>query len=154
MAGFPCLTTAAIERLADGSLRLTTIAGHLPHTQWYSEDESMAFLESWTARVFAAPRSGSGSADLHEAQPTPRQGCCVVFTTLQAEPQGSRCAAFAGEILIVARSTSGAVPLSGHWVGERLSAENHQLLWNTTRLCPWFFSPSAPQRRFYKASGL
>lgn len=134
------------------------IAGPLLLTPRVFGDDRGFFFESWNARSFAAAL-GVSEADaptfLQDNHSRSRKGVLRgLHYQLPPEPQGKLVRCVAGEIFDVAVDIRRSSPTHGQWVAERLSAENHRLLWVPPGFAHGFLTLSDSAEVLYKASGL
>ncbi|APD47522.1 dTDP-4-dehydrorhamnose 3,5-epimerase [Synechococcus sp. CS-602] len=134
------------------------IAGPILLTPKVFEDDRGFFFESWNARSFAAALGVSEAEApifMQDNHSRSSQGVLRgLHYQLQPEPQGKLVRCVAGEIFDVAVDIRGSSATFGQWVGERLSAENHQLLWIPPGFAHGFLTLSPSADVLYKASGL
>jgi dTDP-4-dehydrorhamnose 3,5-epimerase len=86
------------------------------------------FFESWNQREFDAIAGGEVRfvQDNHSAS---ARGVLRGLHYQLRQPQGKLVRVVAGEVFDVAVDLRRSSPTFGRWVGERLSAENHRMLW-------------------------
>jgi len=90
-------------------------------------DERGFFLESWNRKTFAA-----AGLDLDFVQDNHSRSSRGILRGLHyqiRDPQGKLVRVVQGEVFDVAVDLRRSSPTFGKWVGARLSAENHQMLW-------------------------
>jgi dTDP-4-dehydrorhamnose 3,5-epimerase len=85
------------------------------------------FLESWNARSFAA--AGLPAAFVQDNHSRSPRGVLRGLHYQIVQPQGKLVRVVAGEVFDVAVDVRRASPTFGHWVGERLSADNKRMFW-------------------------
>jgi dTDP-4-dehydrorhamnose 3,5-epimerase len=109
------------------------------------------FFESWNRRGFAqaAGRDWEFVQDNHSAS---ARGVLRGLHYQVRQPQGKLVRVVAGEVYDVAVDLRRASPTFGRWVGERLSAENHRMLWVPPGFAHGFLVLSDRAEFLYKAT--
>jgi dTDP-4-dehydrorhamnose 3,5-epimerase len=109
------------------------------------------FFESWNRRAFAqaAGRDWEFVQDNHSAS---ARGVLRGLHYQVRQPQGKLVRVVAGEVYDVAVDLRRASPTFGRWVGERLSAENHRMLWVPPGFAHGFLVLSDRAEFLYKAT--
>lgn len=90
-------------------------------------DERGFFMESWNRKTFA-----DGGFDLDFVQDNHSRSSRGILRGLHYQiqnPQGKLVRVVQGEVFDVAVDLRRSSATFGQWVGARLSAENHQMLW-------------------------
>ena len=136
--------------------------GPLLFTPQVFGDERGFFYESWNERRFRSDLRAAGMPageveaiqfrqDNHSR--SSRGVLRGLHFQLPPEPQGKLVRCSVGAIFDVAVDLRRHSPSYGHWVGARLSAENHQQLWVPVGFAHGFLTLSALAEVQYKASG-
>ena len=109
------------------------------------------FFESWNRRDFArlVGRDVEFVQDNHSA--SARNVLRGLHYQLQ-RPQGKLVRVVAGEVFDVAVDLRRSSPTFGRWVGERLSTENHRMLWVPPGFAHGFVVLSEEAEFLYKAT--
>ncbi|HET7546914.1 MAG TPA: dTDP-4-dehydrorhamnose 3,5-epimerase [Usitatibacter sp.] len=109
------------------------------------------FFESWNRRAFAQAvgRDWEFVQDNHSAS---ARGVLRGLHYQVRQPQGKLVRVVAGEVYDVAVDLRRASPTFGRWVGERLSAENHRMLWVPPGFAHGFLVLSDRAEFLYKAT--
>ncbi|NQV09842.1 MAG: dTDP-4-dehydrorhamnose 3,5-epimerase [Cyanobacteria bacterium] len=135
-----------------------TIAGPILLKPTVFGDDRGFFFESWNARSFAATLEVSEAEApifMQDNHSRSSQGVLRgLHYQLPPEPQGKLVRCVVGEIFDVAVDIRRTSATYGQWVGERLSAENHRLLWVPPGFAHGFLTISKSADVLYKASGL
>ena len=86
------------------------------------------FFESWNRRAFAEAIGGDVDfvQDNHSAS---ERNVLRGLHYQVRQPQGKLVRSLAGEVYDVVVDLRRSSPTFGKWIGERLSAENHRMLW-------------------------
>lgn len=109
------------------------------------------FFESYNERVLAGLGiTGHFVQDNHSKS---RQGVLRGMHYQVVQPQGKLVRVAVGEIFDVAVDMRRTSPCYGKWVGERLSADNHRMLWIPPGFAHGFVVLSETAELLYKASG-
>ena len=120
-------------------------------------DDRGFFFESWNQQSFAAALEADGQPIPSFVQDNHSRSSRGVLRglhyQLQPHPQGKLVRCVLGEIFDVAVDIRHGSPTCGHWVGARLSAENHQQLWVPVGFAHGFLTLSEHAEVLYKASG-
>ena len=141
--------------------RLTTAAGvplqgPLRLTPRVFSDERGFFFESWNQQAFAAALVADGQPAPCFVQDNHSRSSRGVLRglhfQLQPHPQGKLVRCVLGEIFDVAVDIRHGSPTFGHWVGARLSAENHQQLWVPEGFAHGFLTLSEEAEALYKTT--
>lgn len=109
------------------------------------------FLESWNARAFRA----AVGRDVPFVQDNHSASSRNVLRGLHyqvRQPQGKLVRVVEGEVFDVAVDLRRSSPTFGRWVGERLSAENHRMLWIPEGFAHGFLVLSERAQFLYKAT--
>jgi dTDP-4-dehydrorhamnose 3,5-epimerase len=85
------------------------------------------FMETWNARTFA--EAGVDAEFVQDNHSRSSAGTLRGLHYQIRQPQGKLVRATVGEVFDVAVDLRADSPTLGHWVGERLSAENKRMLW-------------------------
>ena len=138
------------------------VQGPLLITPQVFGDERGFFFESWNERRFRDDLIGAGvpAAEVECLQfrqdnhsRSSRGVLRGLHFQLLPEPQGKLVRCSVGSIFDVAVDLLRGSPSYGQWVGEALSAENHQQLWVPVGFAHAFFTLSDVAEVQYKASG-
>jgi dTDP-4-dehydrorhamnose 3,5-epimerase len=86
------------------------------------------FYESWNARAFDAA-VGKPVRFVQDNHSASLRGVLRGLHYQLRQPQGKLVRVVAGEVYDVVVDLRRSSPTFGRWVGERLSAENHRMLW-------------------------
>jgi dTDP-4-dehydrorhamnose 3,5-epimerase len=86
------------------------------------------FFESWNRRAFEAI-VGSGVEFVQDNHSRSARNVLRGLHYQVRQPQGKLVRVASGEVFDVAVDLRRSSPTFGRWVGERLSAENHRMLW-------------------------
>jgi dTDP-4-dehydrorhamnose 3,5-epimerase len=120
-------------------------------------DDRGFFFESWNQQSFAAALEADGQPIPSFVQDNHSRSSRGVLRGLHYQlpphPQGKLVRCVLGEIFDVAVDIRHGSPTCGHWVGARLSAENHQQLWVPVGFAHGFLTLSEHAEVLYKASG-
>ena len=136
--------------------------GPLLFTPQVFGDERGFFYESWNERRFRSDLRAAGMPageveaiqfrqDNHSR--SSRGVLRGLHFQLPPEPQGKLVRCSVGAIFDVAVDLRRHSPSYGHWVGARLSAENHQQLWVPVGFAHGFLTLSELAEVQYKATG-
>jgi dTDP-4-dehydrorhamnose 3,5-epimerase len=90
-------------------------------------DQRGFFAETWEARKFAA--AGIDAGFVQDNHSRSARGVLRGLHYQLEQPQGKLVRVAAGEVYDVAVDLRRSSPTFGRWVAERLSAENHRMLW-------------------------
>jgi dTDP-4-dehydrorhamnose 3,5-epimerase len=113
-------------------------------------DERGFFFESYNARAFAELGiTGSFVQDNHSRS---RKGVLRGLHYQLVQPQGKLVRVGVGEIFDVAVDMRRGSPSFGKWTGERLSADNHRMLWVPPGFAHGFVVLSESAELLYKAT--
>ena len=144
-----------VEQLSTASGAV--IEGPLLITPRIFGDDRGFFFESWNQQSFAAALEADGQPIPSFVQDNHSRSSRGVLRglhyQLQPHPQGKLVRCVLGEIFDVAVDIRHGSPTCGHWVGARLSAENHQQLWVPVGFAHGFLTLSEHAEVLYKASG-
>ena len=144
-----------VEQLSTASGAV--IEGPLLITPQIFGDDRGFFFESWNQQSFAAALEADGQPIPSFVQDNHSRSSRGVLRglhyQLQPHPQGKLVRCVLGEIFDVAVDIRHGSPTCGHWVGARLSAENHQQLWVPVGFAHGFLTLSEHAEVLYKASG-
>ena len=144
-----------VEQLSTASGAV--IEGPLLITPQIFGDDRGFFFESWNQQSFAAALEADGQPIPSFVQDNHSRSSRGVLRglhyQLQPHPQGKLVRCVLGEIFDVAVDIRHGSPTFGHWVGARLSAENHQQLWVPVGFAHGFLTLSEHAEVLYKASG-
>ena len=144
-----------VEQLSTASGAV--IEGPLLITPRIFGDDRGFFFESWNQQSFAAALEADGQPIPSFVQDNHSRSSRGVLRGLHYQlpphPQGKLVRCVLGEIFDVAVDIRHGSPTCGHWVGARLSAENHQQLWVPVGFAHGFLTLSEHAEVLYKASG-
>ena len=109
------------------------------------------FFESWNARAFAklVGRDVDFVQDNHSAS---GRGVLRGLHYQVKQPQGKLVRVVAGEVFDVAVDLRRSSSTFGRWVGERLSAENHRMMWVPEGFAHGFLVVSDSAEFLYKTT--
>lgn len=109
------------------------------------------FFESWNRRAFAdlVGRDVEFVQDNHSAS---ARGVLRGLHYQVRQPQGKLVRVIAGEVFDVAVDLRRASPTFGKWVAERLSAENHWMMWVPAGFAHGFLVLSERAEFLYKTT--
>jgi dTDP-4-dehydrorhamnose 3,5-epimerase len=109
------------------------------------------FLESWNQRGFdaAVGREVRFVQDNHSAS---ARGVLRGLHYQVRQPQGKLVRVVAGEVYDVVVDLRRSSPTFGRWVGERLSAQNHRMLWVPEGFAHGFLVVSERAEFLYKTT--
>jgi len=109
------------------------------------------FLESWNQRDFdaAAGRPIRFVQDNHSAS---ARGVLRGLHYQLRQPQGKLVRVVAGEVFDVVVDLRRGSPTYGRWVGERLSADNHRMMWVPEGFAHGFLVTSERAEFLYKTT--
>lgn len=144
-----------VERLI-GS-RGVALSGPLLITPRLFEDSRGFFYESFNQASFAAALKTDGQpVPVSFVQDNHSRSSAGVLRGLHYQvpptPQGKLVRCMVGEIFDVAVDIRRSSPSFGHWVGVRLSAENHQQLWVPEGFAHGFLALSTHAEVLYKTT--
>jgi dTDP-4-dehydrorhamnose 3,5-epimerase len=129
----------------------TAIAGVLMIEPAVFGDERGSFFESWNRRAFA----GLLGHDIEFVQDNHSASTRGVLRGLHyqvSHSQGKLVRVASGEVFDVVVDLRRSSPTFGRWVGERLSAANHRMLWVPPGLAHGFLVLSESADFLYKAT--
>ena len=109
------------------------------------------FFESWNTRAFSA----AVGREVGFVQDNHSSSARHVLRGLHyqvRQPQGKLVRVIEGEIYDVAVDIRRSSPTFGKWVGERLSADNHRMLWVPAGFAHGFVVLSASAQCLYKTT--
>ena len=133
-----------------------TLVGPLLLTPRVFGDDRGFFFESWNQQAFAAALEADGQPIPSFVQDNHSRSSRGVLRglhyQLQPHPQGKLVRCVLGEIFDVAVDIRHGSPTFGHWVGARLSAENHQQLWVPVGFAHGFLTLSEQAEVLYKTT--
>jgi dTDP-4-dehydrorhamnose 3,5-epimerase len=109
------------------------------------------FFESWNERVFSDLVGGAVRFVQDNHSSSSRNVLRGLHYQVR-QPQGKLVRVIEGEIYDVAVDIRRSSPTFGKWVGERLSAENHRMLWVPAGFAHGFVVLSARAQCLYKAT--
>ena len=109
------------------------------------------FYESWNARDFDAA-VGKPTRFVQDNHSASARGVLRGLHYQLAKPQGKLVRAVAGEVYDVVVDLRRSSPTFGRWIGERLSADNHRLLWVPEGLAHGFLVLSERAEFLYKTT--
>jgi dTDP-4-dehydrorhamnose 3,5-epimerase len=119
-------------------------------------DDRGFFFESWNQQSFAAALEADGQPIPSFVQDNHSRSSRGVLRGLHYQlpphPQGKLVRCVLGEIFDVAVDIRHGSPTCGHWVGARLSAENHQQLWVPVGFAHGFLTLSEHAEVLYKTT--
>ena len=109
------------------------------------------FLESWNRRTFAQAvgRDVEFVQDNHSASP---RGVLRGLHYQVVQPQAKLVRVVEGEVFDVAVDLRRSSPTFGRWVGERLSAQNHRMMWIPEGFAHGFLVLSEVAQFLYKTA--
>lgn len=136
MSGLECRPTA-----------ISDVVELVPHV---IEDPRGFFMESWNARTFA--RAGIDAAFVQDNHSRSRQGILRGLHYQVRQVQGKLVRVVRGEVYDVAVDLRRSSPTFGHWVGVRLSAKRHNMLWVPPGFAHGFYVTSAVADLLYKCT--
>ena len=143
-----------VEQLSTASGAV--IEGPLLITPQIFGDDRGFFFESWNQQSFAAALEADGQPIPSFVQDNHSRSSRGVLRglhyQLQPHPQGKLVRCVLGEIFDVAVDIRHGSPTFGHWVGARLSAENHQQLWVPVGFAHGFITLSEHAEVLYKTT--
>ena len=109
------------------------------------------FFESWNSRAFEAAigREARFVQDNHSAS---TRGVLRGLHYQLRQPQAKLVRVVVGEVYDVAVDLRRSSPTFGRWIGERLSAENHRMLWVPEGFAHGFLTLSEHAEFLYKTT--
>ena len=114
------------------------------------EDERGFFYESWNARTFE--QCGLDLEFVQDNHSRSTGGCLRGLHYQIESAQGKLVRATVGEIFDVAVDLRRSSPSFGEWVGVRLSAQNHEMLWIPPGFAHGFYVVSEEAEVLYKCT--
>jgi len=115
------------------------------------EDERGFFMESWNARSFA--ETGIDATFVQDNHSRSHQGILRGLHYQLRQVQGKLVRVARGAVFDVAVDLRRSSPTFGHWVGARLSAMNHRMLWIPPGFAHGFYVTSDTADLLYKCTG-
>lgn len=109
------------------------------------------FLESWNRQAFAQA-VGRDAAFVQDNHSSSARGVLRGLHYQVVRPQAKLVRVVEGEVFDVAVDLRRASPTFGRWVGERLSAANHRMLWIPEGFAHGFLVLSERAQFLYKTS--
>ena len=109
------------------------------------------FLESWNRQAFARA-VGRDVQFVQDNHSSSARGVLRGLHYQVVRPQAKLVRVVEGEVFDVAVDLRRASPTFGRWVGERLSAENHRMLWIPEGFAHGFLVLSERAQFLYKTS--
>ncbi|QXH51271.1 dTDP-4-dehydrorhamnose 3,5-epimerase [Pseudomonas fakonensis] len=109
------------------------------------------FYESFNARAFAE-RTGVNIEFVQDNHSRSQRGVLRGLHYQVQNPQGKLVRVVQGEVLDVAVDIRRSSPTFGHWVAERLSADNHRQLWVPAGFAHGFVVLSESAEFLYKTT--
>jgi len=130
----------------------TEIAGVKLITPDVYADERGFFKETWNLRSFR--NLGIDSQFVQDNQSRSRRGILRGLHYQVGKPQGKLVWVVSGEVFDVAVDLRRSAPTFGRWVGERLSAAGHTMLWIPPGFAHGFYVLSEVADLAYKCTEL
>lgn len=115
-------------------------------------DARGSFYESWNQRAFDR-LVGREVRFVQDNHSTSARGVLRGLHYQVPRAQGKLVRVIEGEVFDVAVDLRRSSPTFGRWVGERLSAENHRMLWVPEGFAHGFLVTSGRAQFLYKATG-
>ena len=109
------------------------------------------FFESWNERVFST-LTGSDVRFVQDNHSSSARNVLRGLHYQVRQPQGKLVRVIEGEIYDVAVDLRRSSPTFGRWVGERLTADNHRMLWVPAGFAHGFVVLSERAQCLYKAT--